>query len=85
MASVFEERVREAREIEGHIASGRDILVPPTKFGAVARLLWGDKTAAKLAVIAGKDERTAKRWLSSEYDPPMSVVVEMLHEIFRRG
>lgn len=84
MRSVYEERVAEAREIEGRIASGRDTVVLPSKFGAVCRVLWPEKTAAHLAAVAGKDERTAKRWLSSEYDPPLPVVLILINEIFKR-
>jgi hypothetical protein len=46
----------------------------PRRFGDVCRLLWPDKTAACIATIAGRDERTAKRWLSGEYEPPVVCV-----------
>lgn len=74
-----------AREIQGQFVPGRDTLVPQPKFGAVCKLLWPHKTAAHLAAIAGnRDERTAKRWLAGEYDPPVVVVLAVLSEMFRR-
>ena len=85
MRAVYEERVAEARKIEGQLLSGRDILVPPTLFGPVCRLIWPEKAAANLAAISGKDERTAKRWLSSEYDPPLHVALAVFNKIFERG
>lgn len=83
--SVYEQRVSEARQIQGRLVSGRDTLVPPNKFHVWAKGLWPDKTAAHLAAITGHDERTAKRWLSSEYDPPWAVVLVCLNETFKRG
>lgn len=63
---------------------GRDKLVPAPKFGAVCRLLWPHKTAAHLAAIAGRDERTAKRWLAGEYEPPVAVLVAVINKMFER-
>lgn len=54
-----------------------------TKFGAVARTLWPRGTAATLAEISGNDERTAKRWLRGENEPPLSVVLAVIHEMLR--
>lgn len=62
----------------------RDIRVPRRKFGAVAKVLWPDKAAAHLAAIGSADERTAKRWLSGEYEPPTSVVIACVQEMLRR-
>jgi hypothetical protein len=84
MRSVFGNPVATAIEMQGHYNSERDTLVPPLKFAAVARLLWPFKTAAHLAAIAGKDERTAKRWLSGEYEPPASVIAAVIIEITKR-
>jgi len=53
------------------------------KFGAVAKLLWPVKTANELAFIAKTDERTAKRWLRGEHEPPLSVVLAVIHEMLR--
>jgi hypothetical protein len=71
-------------EIRGQFVPGRDTVVPPPKFASVCRLLWPVKTAAQLASIAGKDERTAKRWLAGEYEPPVVVVLAMMQEMFKR-
>lgn len=84
MRAVYEERIAEATEIEGQLLRGRDILVPPPKFTAVCKVLWPDKTAAHLATLADKDERTAKRWLSGEYEPPMVILIAIIHEMFKR-
>jgi hypothetical protein len=53
------------------------------KFGSVARILWPKDTAACLAAIAKCDERHAKRFLSGEYEPPLSVVLAVVHEMLR--
>ena len=46
-------------------------------------MLWPHKTAANIAAIAGRDERTAKRWLAGEFEPPLIVVLAVVNEIFR--
>ena len=86
MRNVYEARVAEAREIEGQLMSGRDKIVPPTLFGDVCRLIWPKpkKPAAELAKIGKVDERTAKRWLSTEYDPPWEVALVVVNKIFER-
>lgn len=76
--------VATAIEMQGHYNPEKDTLVPPLKFAAVARLLWPSKTAAHMAAIAGKDERTAKRWLSGEYEPPASVIAAVIIDITKR-
>lgn len=73
-----------ATEIQGQFVQGRDTVVPPLKFALVAKVLWPEKTAAQLAAIAGKDERTAKRWLSGEYEPPGVVIAAVILEILKR-
>lgn len=72
-----------ARELQGHFRPGEDKIVT-RKFGAVARVLWPHKTAAHIAVIAGADERTAKRWLAGEFEPPAIVIAAVIVEITRR-
>lgn len=85
MRAVYEERVADAREIEGRGLSGRDNFVRRSKFADVCRVLWPDeKIAPKLAALSGRDERTAKRWLSGEFEPPISVVLAIINETFRR-
>jgi T5orf172 domain. len=54
------------------------------KFAAVARALWPTKTSAHLAAIAGVDDRTAKRWLSGEYEPPAVIIAAIIVEITKR-
>lgn len=85
MRSSFGNSTVIAHEIGGHFLQGRDTVVPPPKFGAVCRLLWPSKTAAQLASIARRDERTAKRWLSGEYEPPVVVLVAVINKMFERG
>jgi hypothetical protein len=82
--SSFGNPVATAIEMQGHYVPERDTVVPPLKFAAVARLLWPHKTAAHLAAIAGRDERTAKRWLSGEYEPPAIVIAAVIVEITKR-
>jgi hypothetical protein len=84
MAALFGSRDAVAREIQGSFSAGKDKIVPPYKFPAVCRVLWPDKTAANLAAISGREERTAKRWLSGEFEPPVSVVLAVMQEMFKR-
>lgn len=85
MRSAFGNADAVAREIQGQFVQGRDTVVPPPKFAAVCKVLWPHKTAAHLASIAGnRDERTAKRWLAGEYDPPVIVVLAVMHKMFER-
>lgn len=69
---------------------GRRQCREPTKlsgrrFGAVAKLLWPHKTAATLAAIADRDQRTAERWLAGEFEPPAIVIAAVIVEITRRA
>ena len=72
----------QARKSRGQDCQRNDKIVP-RKFGAVAKLLWPNKTANELAWIAKTNERTAKRWLAGEYEPPLSVVLAVIHEMLR--
>jgi hypothetical protein len=72
-----------ATEIGCQFRPGTDRLVSPP-FTRVAKALWPFKTAAHLAAIAGKDERTAARWLSGESEPPAVVIAAIIIEITRR-
>ena len=69
-------------ELQGQFCPGKDKIVS-RKFGQVAKVLWPEKTAAYVAAIAGKDERTAKRWLAGEFEPPGVVLAAVLVEITR--
>lgn len=76
-------RIRASTPIEGHRCPRRDKIVP-RKFGMVARVLWPGKTAAQLAFIASTDERTAKRWLRGEHEPPTNVMLACIVEMLRK-
>lgn len=73
-----------AREIERQICQGDAKIVSAGRFAVVAKALWPLKTAAHIAAIAGKDERTGARWLSGEFEPPGIVLAAILTEITRR-
>ena len=81
----FSNREIAANEINGQFRRGTDKIVAASKFGPVCKVLWPEKTAAHLAAIAKVDERTAKRWLASEYEPPVSVALAIFQKIFERG
>ena len=40
---------------------------------------------ANLASLSGKDERTAKRWLSGEFEPPGCVMAALIAKLYERG
>jgi hypothetical protein len=61
-----------ATEIGGHFRPGTDKIVRPL-FGPVARAIWPLNTEAHVAAVAQCDVRTARRWLSGEYDAPAIV------------
>jgi hypothetical protein len=82
MGSVSNIEAARARKSEGQENPLKDKIVP-RKFSAVAKVLWPQKTAAELAYIAKTDERTAKRWLRGEHEPPLSVVLAVIHEMLR--
>ena len=84
MRSVYEARVIDARQTERRIRQGTDKIVSAGNFGRVAKVLWPFKTAAHLAAIADRDERTAARWLSGEFEPPYVIVEATMREIFGR-
>lgn len=84
MRGTFGDRCVVENEIQGTFVQGRDTVVPPPKFGDVCRLLWPEKTAAHIASLGGRDERTAKRWLSGEYEPPVAVLVAIINKMFER-
>jgi hypothetical protein len=53
------------------------------KFGSVAKVAWPVKTAATVAAIANRSERTAERWLSGEFEPPAVVIAAAIYEMTR--
>jgi hypothetical protein len=80
----LQKRVDQARKIERQIRHGTDKIVSAGKFAVVAKALWPINTAAHIASIAGKDERTGSRWLSGEFEPPGVVLAAILTEITER-
>lgn len=72
-----------AREIGGHFRPGQDKIVRRL-FGPVCKLIWPVNTEAHVASLAKVDVRTARRWLSGEYDPPPIFGAIILNEIFKR-
>lgn len=72
-----------ATELQGQFRPGEDKIVT-RKFGLVAKVLWPEKTAAHVAAIADADERTAKRWLAGEFEPPAIVIAAIIVEITKR-
>jgi hypothetical protein len=81
LRSTYEARRSEQIETERQIRQGTGKIVS-RKFGSVAKVLWPFKTAAHLASIAKTNERTAARWLSGEFEPPVCVVLAVVNEIF---
>jgi hypothetical protein len=55
-----------------------------SKFAAVCKIVWPEKTADCLAEVSGSDVRTAWRWLSGESHPPGIVLAAIMTEITRR-
>lgn len=73
-----------SNEIQAAFVSGRDKIVAPRQFGNVCRMLWPTKTAAHIAAIARRDERTAQRWLAGEFEPPIIVVTAVINKMFEK-
>lgn len=73
-----------ANEIGGRFRPGQDKIVRRLKWVGVAKHLWPHKTDAHLAVITGKDERTGRRYLEGEHEPPGAVIAAIVAELFKR-
>jgi hypothetical protein len=87
MRTNYEKNISDANAIERHIRQYDGVhnrIVNVSNFSKVARVLWPFKTAAHLASIAKKDERTAARWLSGEFEPPGIVIAAIVMEITKR-
>lgn len=88
MRNQYEAARAEQIEIEGRGLHGRDIFVRQPVLSDLIKLLWpGEKPAPFLASISKRDERTAKRWLAGEFDPPLSVmhaIENRIYELVRR-
>jgi hypothetical protein len=74
-----------AREMQGRFLQSRDKIAPAPNWADHARLAWPHKTAAHIASIAGRDERTAKRWLAGEFPLPPEVMLALINHIFGKG
>jgi hypothetical protein len=85
MRTVYERELENSSKIEGRFRQGTDKIVSAGQFARVAKALWPIKTAAQIASIAGRDERTAARWLSGEFEPPGIVIAAIVYEITRRN
>jgi hypothetical protein len=83
MHGTLRAEVAGATKIDGHFRPAPTKL-SCGKFGAVAKVLWPCKTANVLACIADTDERTARRWLRGEFDPPGIVIAAIINEITKR-
>lgn len=83
MRAMFGNPVTVASEIGGQYRPGTDKIVR-RKFGLVAKVLWPEKTDAQLAAIAGADVRTARRWISGEFEAPAIVIAAIIMEITKR-
>ena len=83
MRTVYERELANATKIERQICQGGG-KIASNYFGPVCKLLWPLKTAAELAAIANTNERTASRWLSGEYEPPIVVVLAVVSKIFSK-
>lgn len=79
------ERPSYARTTEGRSLHEGDKIVPPPNWVDFARRCWPQKTAAHLATLGGRDERTAKRWMSGEFEPPNAVMLALIAKLFERG
>jgi hypothetical protein len=82
--SSFGNPIAVATEIQGRFRQGPDRIVSAGRFAAVCKALWPIKTAAHIAAIAKRDERSAARWLSGEFEPPGIVIAAIILEITRR-
>jgi hypothetical protein len=81
MRTAYEESTAAAREIERQLSRGTTKL-SRHRFGPVAKFLWPQNTAAHVAAIAGRNVRTAERWLAGEFEPPFCVIAATMNEIF---
>jgi hypothetical protein len=85
MRGNFGDRRVVENEIRATYVPASDTLVGPPLFAGICRLCWPHKTAAHIAAIGKKDERTAERWLAGEYEPPASVVAAIIIRMFERS
>lgn len=82
MRSPFGNSEAVAREIQGHFRPERDVLVPPRKFGVIARALFSEKAAFHISAICKCSERQAKRYLSGEDPAPWIMARYILDQMY---
>lgn len=75
---------QEPTGINRQFSAAPDKIVGPARFGDVCRVLWPRNTAAHIAAIAGRNQRTAERWLSGEFEPPLVVILAVFAKMFER-
>lgn len=56
----------------------------PREFGAVAKALWPNKTAAHVAALAGVTERAAKHWISDRREPSPEIIAVVVDRMLGR-
>lgn len=72
-----------ATEIKGQFRPGKDKIVRRL-FGPVAKVIWPDSTDACVAAIGKVDVRTARRWMSGEFEPNGLVIAAVVVAITKR-
>lgn len=80
MRAAFGNSETVANEIGGRFRPDEDEIVQPL-FGSVAKVVWPLNTDAQVASIAGCDVRTARRWMSGEFEADPLVYAEMWRKI----
>lgn len=58
---------------------------PQNKFREVCKIIWPEGTERTLALIGGVDDRTARRWLAGETEPPALIYAAILSELTKRS
>ncbi len=53
-------------------------------FRDLARVAWPEKAEQHLSYITGADQRTCRRWLAGDNEPPAEALGVVLAEIMRR-
>jgi len=84
MHGVFGNRDVVASEIDGQFRPGTDKVVRAFKWVKMFRNERPEKTDMHLAVIIGKDPRTARRYLEGDYEVPGAVIAFFVAELLKR-
>jgi hypothetical protein len=78
------------RETERRLSQGTDKIVAPPQWVGFARFLFPEKTALRIAeVVHGRNTkenhvRTALRWMSGEFDPPLKLMRFLQDQLYER-